>query len=79
MTTKEIRDAIWERQNGTCIRCPNIITKKNMHMHERKHRGRGGKISLENSEGLCYPCHLGVRGVHPEKQLMFTKPTERVK
>jgi 5-methylcytosine-specific restriction endonuclease McrA len=71
MNTKEIRDEIWKRQEGVCIRCPNLISKATMHMHERVHRGRGGKISLENSVGLCYSCHLGSRGVHPEKRLRF--------
>jgi len=77
MTVKEIRLAIWRRQEGTCLRCANLITTKTMHMHERVHRGRGGKISLENSIGLCYECHLGARGVHPEKQLRFTNRTEK--
>lgn len=77
MTTGQIRRAIWERQGGTCVRCPTIITWKSLHMHERVHRGRGGEISLENSEGLCYECHLGVRGVHPEKQLNFRKRKDR--
>lgn len=78
MTTEEIRRAIWERQGGTCIRCPSLITWNQMHMHEKVHRGRGGEISLENSEGLCYECHLGELGVHPEKQLRFRKRKDMV-
>ena len=73
----QIRAQIWNRQNGVCAKCSTLLTKSGMHMHERKHRGRGGEISLENSEGLCYQCHLGARGAHPEKQLMFGKRTEK--
>lgn len=73
MTVGEIRREIYKRQNGTCIRCPTLITWGTLHLHERIKRSKGGKISLENSEGLCYPCHLGARGVHPERQLRFTK------
>jgi hypothetical protein len=77
VATGQIRAAIWARQNGICIRCPNLLTSGGMHMHEKAHRGRGGDISLENSEGLCYQCHLGELGVHPEKQLMFTKRRDK--
>lgn len=75
---KQIRDKIWENQEGLCIRCSAIITKATMHMHEREFRGRGGEISLVNSIGLCYTCHLGQRGVHPGRQLNFTKSTEKL-
>lgn len=73
MTVGEIRRAIFDRQEGLCARCGEIITFKTMHMHEIIHRGQGGEISLENSQGLCYSCHLGPRGKHPEKQLKFSK------
>jgi 5-methylcytosine-specific restriction endonuclease McrA len=73
VTTGEIRDAIWKRQDGLCIRCGDIVTKKTAHLHEQKSRGRGGEISLENSIILCFNCHLGARGVHPEKQIKWTK------
>jgi len=75
---KSIRDDIWFRQNGECIRCGGEITKNSMHMHERVHRGRGGRVSLDNSVGLCYACHLGKRGVHQEKQLRFGETLEVV-
>ena len=75
---KYIRDTIWLRQDGDCLRCGEIITRKGMHMHEWVHRGRGGLVSLDNSLGLCYPCHLGKRSVHPEKQLRFGETVEVV-
>lgn len=77
-TVELIRRAIWERQEGICIRCPSLITWKTAHLHETKHRGRGGKISLENSVLLCFECHLGPRGVHPEKQLRFSSRKDKV-
>lgn len=78
LAVRQIRVQIWDRQDGTCIRCPKILTWAGMHMHEREHRGRGGNYSLENSEGLCFDCHLGADGVHQEKQLKFTKRAEKV-
>jgi hypothetical protein len=77
IATGQIRAAIWARQKGTCIRCPNLFTYAGMHLHEVNHRGRGGNISLENSVGLCHDCHLGARGVHPEKQIRFSGRKDR--
>lgn len=75
-----IRHQIYLRQAGQCATCPNTFTEAGMHMHEKHHRGRGGEISLANSEGLCYSCHLrpGTSIVHPEKQLNFTKRGEKL-
>lgn len=73
-----IREAIYVRQNGTCLNCPTILTRGSFHMHEREHRGQGGEISLENGIGLCYDCHLGDSGQHPEKRLMFSKRKDKV-
>lgn len=68
---QEIREQIWERQNGQCINCPALITWGSLHLHEKLHRGQGGTYSLENDEGLCADCHLRI--MHPEKQLNFGK------
>ena len=38
-------------------------------MHEKQHRGKGGEISLENSEGLCAFCHLEVE--HGDRRPQF--------
>jgi 5-methylcytosine-specific restriction endonuclease McrA len=72
-TVEEIRRAIWERQNGTCIACPNLITWNGMHMHEKVPRSKGGEISLGNSEGRCYQCHLGEFGAHKNRLPKFSK------
>ena len=58
MSVSEIRHEIFLRQKGKCISCGLDFTEKQMHMHERLFRGKGGKISLVNSEGLCYDCHI---------------------
>jgi hypothetical protein len=42
-------------------------------MHEKVPRSKGGEISLENSEGRCYECHLGEFGAHKNRLLKFTK------
>jgi hypothetical protein len=45
---------------GECIACSAFVTFEQAHMHEKVHRGKGGEISLENSEILCAYCHLQV-------------------
>lgn len=76
LAISQIRDAIRTRQNSVCARCPNLITQS-FHMHEKVSRGRGGEISLDNSEGLCADCHIGPRGAHSNRLPQFTKSTER--
>jgi hypothetical protein len=75
LATRQIRVQIWDRQNGTCIRCPTILTWENGHLHERVFRSQGGNISLDNSEMLCFACHEGEFGAHKNRQLKFTKRT----
>ena len=74
MTVGEIRHAIYLRQDGHCIACPTVFTEKQMHMHEKVFRGKGGKISLENSEGLCYSCHIDNKSFgHGKRKPQFSK------
>lgn len=58
MTTAEIRHEIFLRQKGACISCGLLLTEEQAHMHEKVFRGKGGKISLDNSEILCQDCHI---------------------
>ena len=58
MTVAEIRQQVYDRQGGRCISCDLFVTPEQAHMHEKVFRGKGGKISLENSEILCAECHL---------------------
>ena len=58
MTTAEIRQQVYDRQKGRCRSCDKFVTSEQAHLHERVHRGHGGEISLDNSEILCYDCHL---------------------
>ena len=69
MTVAEIRRAIYDRQKGECIACSCFLTLDQFHMHEKVHRGKGGKISLDNSEGLCAYCHLDVE--HGDRKPQF--------
>lgn len=68
-----IRHEIFERQHRECIRCGTPITEAQMHLHERKTRGQGGEISLDNSEGLCADCHIGRSGEHGNRRPQFTR------
>lgn len=77
LAVSQIRRAVFTRQERLCIRCGTVVTWggslfARMHMHEKKFKSQGGEVSLENCEGLCYSCHLGPRGKHPEKRV-FTK------
>lgn len=65
-----IRHQIFVRTNGQCEYCGETILEngslyKRMHMHETKLRSLGGDISVENSVGICYNCHVGKDGSHP--------------
>jgi hypothetical protein len=54
---ESIRRQVFERDKFKCTHCGCPVTWRSGEMHERKWRGRGGEISLENSTTLCYPCH----------------------
>lgn len=54
-----IRSQVWKRTTGECEYCGKWITENTMHMHEELPKGQGGEVSLENSVGICYNCHLG--------------------
>lgn len=62
-----IRLAIWTRQGGECLWCGKNLTLDQMHCHEKIHRGKGGVMSLENSIGLCFDCHIN--GAHGDRQV----------
>jgi 5-methylcytosine-specific restriction endonuclease McrA len=70
----KIRHEIFLRQGGRCIACNTIFTEDQMHMHEKVSRGKGGNISLDNSEGLCYADHLGKSGAHGDRRPKFGGP-----
>lgn len=52
-----IRYHIWLRCRGECEMCEAPVTESSGHMHEKKHRGKGGEISLDNSIFICAKCH----------------------
>lgn len=49
----DVNDAVWHRQNGTCLLCNNRIEEyhHSVPVHE------GGSNGLPNIAGLCCPCH----------------------
>lgn len=57
VAVSQIRHKVWLRCKGECERCGSIINEYSMEMHEKKHRGRQGEISLENSIGICKGSH----------------------
>ena len=71
MTTGEIRRAVYDRQRGECLDCGTFITFTQAHMHEKLARGKGGKISLDNSIILCSNCHIGRNGRHGNRHPHF--------
>ena len=73
MTVGEIRHAVYVRQAGHCLWCDKFVTEAQAHMHEKVHRGHGGKISLENSIILCADCHIGPKGAHGNRLPKFSK------
>lgn len=52
-----IRHQLWLRCKGFCEMCGDTVIEKSGHMHEVKHRGKGGEISLANSVFICPKCH----------------------
>lgn len=73
MTVKEIRRAVFKRQNRECLWCSKVLTWAQAHLHEIVLRGKGGKISLENSIILCYDCHFNNLGAHGNRRPKFLK------
>jgi len=67
---KAVREAIVIRGHGFCELCGSPITKSNGHMHEQKHRGKGGEISLANSVFICSTCHATA---HKDRNPRFSK------
>ena len=70
-----IRRRVFERANGRCEKCNKILTWNGMHLHEIVPRGKGGEISLTNSEALCADCHiLSPDSEHAGRQVRFGRP-----
>lgn len=70
-----IREEIFARQGGLCLWCAKRISWLQAHMHEKVFRGKGGKISLDNSIILCSDCHRNV--AHGNRKPKFSAPKEK--
>jgi 5-methylcytosine-specific restriction endonuclease McrA len=66
----EIRHQLFVRSNGYCELCGVDVVESTAHMHEQRHRGKGGEISLANSVFICPTCH---RGAHAARNPRFSK------
>ena len=67
---RSIRHQIFIRSNGYCELCGVIVSESGGHMHEQKHRGQGGEISLANSVFICAACH---KRAHSDREPKFTR------
>lgn len=66
---QQIRLEIFGRQGGRCLDCDKLLTLPQMHCHEKIFRSKGGEMSLENSIGLCFDCHIN--GRHGNRRTRF--------
>ena len=66
----EIRHQLFLRSEGFCELCGDIVLESSGHMHEVKHRGKGGEISLDNSVFVCAKTHAFE---HRDRSPRFTK------
>lgn len=65
-----VRHQLFLRSKGFCEWCGDILTESSGHMHEKKHRGKGGEISLENSFFICVKTH---KKEHSDREPKFTR------
>lgn len=65
-----VRRQCFYRSKGFCELCGDLLTEKSGHLHERKHRGKGGEISLENSVFVCAKTH---KREHRDREPKFTR------
>lgn len=71
---KDIRAQVFARDHYACTHCGRVVSWESGELHERRWRGRGGEMSLENSTTLCYDCHSNdpVAG-HGKRKPQFTR------
>src|SRR4029077_5373772 len=65
-----IRHLVFMRSQGFCEGCAIPVTELTGHMHEQKHRGKGGEISMDNSVFICAKCH---QTEHKDRNPRFSK------
>ena len=65
-----IRHTIFVRSDNHCELCDSPIIEVTMQMHEMRHRGKGGEISLANSVAACARCH---KYKHRERNPQWSK------
>lgn len=54
--SKEVKLAVWERQNHCCVVCGQFVPYKKMVLHHEVNRKDGGRSVLENAVGRCRTC-----------------------
>lgn len=70
----EIRRQVFDRQEEKCLWCGKKVywegsLFQRMHLDEIIPKGKGGEVSLENCQGLCYSCHIP--GKHGDRRPRF--------
>jgi 5-methylcytosine-specific restriction endonuclease McrA len=71
LTTAQVRRIVYDRQQGNCISCSKFVTWDQAHLHEKIFRSRGGKVTPDNCEILCFECHEGKKGIHGKRRPQF--------
>ena len=66
----DIRHQLFVRSEGFCERCGEPVTELSGEIHEKIHRGKGGEISLANSEFICNKAH---RREHRDRNPRFKR------
>src|SRR5690242_13542684 len=70
----QVRHQLWTRCRGFCEDCGSPVTEQSGHMHEKRKRGLGGEISLDNSKFICAACHTHS---HPERRILWNRLRRR--
>ncbi len=70
----DIRTFCWLRSNGECELCGDIVTAASGHLHEQRHRGKGGETSIWNSIFVCAKTH---KREHRDREPRWSKHDSR--
>ena len=54
----DLRKAVWKLQYRRCANCGKWVILEEAHLHHKKTKGSGGDDTAENTEILCWYCHM---------------------
>jgi hypothetical protein len=55
---KSLRLAVWDREQGRCAACGDLLHEEVWECHHRRLRSQGGRHEISNLVGLCRVCHF---------------------